>query len=109
MPSLLDVNGTKLADLKDIDKHWARDALADFAAAGIIQGYKDGSFKPNKSITREEMVVILSRILDLENVPKESQGVDFLDLQGSWASDIIRRTAHAGIISGKQALLKQLN
>lgn len=101
LSSLLDVNGTKLVDLKDIDKHWARDALADFAAAGIIQGYKDGSFKPNKSITREEMVVILSRILDLENLPKESQSVDFLDLQASWASDIIRQTAQAGIISGK--------
>ncbi|MFD0768633.1 S-layer homology domain-containing protein [Bacillus sp. CGMCC 1.60114] len=57
--------------VKDIDRHWDKDAIEKLASAGVITGYDDGTFKPNKTINREEMVIILSRIVDLSKVDKE--------------------------------------
>ena len=42
---------------------WARDAIAQASALGWIKGNTDGSFRPNASITRAEMAVMVSRAL----------------------------------------------
>ncbi|OXM84982.1 cadherin-like beta sandwich domain-containing protein, partial [Paenibacillus rigui] len=47
--------------LKDNGDNWAKGAIENLVAAGVIKGYDDGTFKPDKTITREEMVVMLSR------------------------------------------------
>ncbi|OXM83648.1 hypothetical protein CF651_24565, partial [Paenibacillus rigui] len=47
--------------LKDIGDNWAKGAIENLVAAGVIKGYDDSTFKPDKTITREEMVVMLSR------------------------------------------------
>lgn len=88
-------------ELKVIDNHWAEDAIVSFVAAGVISGYKDGTFRPDNSITREEMVVMLSRILNLNNMAKDTTKGNFTDLEGSYAASEIRAGAQAGIISGK--------
>ena len=36
----------------DIDGHWAQDYINQAADAGIIEGYPDGTFGPQKQITR---------------------------------------------------------
>ena len=52
---------------KDADTigDYAKDAVALCAKAGIINGYKDGTFRPTSRITREEAAAMLSRLLDL--------------------------------------------
>lgn len=47
----------------DIAGHWARTAIQKAAEAGLINGYGDGSFGPDRPITRAEAVVILNRVL----------------------------------------------
>lgn len=62
----------RFADLKGGEKtftdlaptHWAYDVVRKAAAAGWIEDYPDGSFKPDKSITRAEVVSITNRMLD---------------------------------------------
>ncbi|MEK3882982.1 endo-1,4-beta-xylanase [Paenibacillus sp. PL2-23] len=98
---LMDISGTQQVVFNDTNRHWANVPIADFAAAGIIEGYKDGSFRPNQSITREEMVVILSRIIDLYNLPRASEVKVFTDLQNSYASEVIKQAAESGLIKGK--------
>ncbi len=51
-------------DLALLDQE-AKRAVAAFMSAGYIQGYPDGSFKPERTITRGEMAVILDRLLSL--------------------------------------------
>ncbi|WP_222708584.1 S-layer homology domain-containing protein [Paenibacillus sp. N3.4] len=46
---------------KDTKEHWAADAIATLKASGIINGYEDGTFKPNQIISRAEIVVMLSK------------------------------------------------
>lgn len=45
------------------DQHWARDAVADLAAKGILEGYPDGTFKGDRAATRWEMAMALQRLL----------------------------------------------
>jgi len=94
-------SGNTNAALKDVGNHWAKEAIKNLVEAGIISGYEDGTFKPDNTMTREEMVVLLSRILNLNNVPKDTTKGNFDDLQGSYAANEIRAEAQAGIITGK--------
>ena len=48
----------------DIDGHWAQDYINQAADAGIIEGYPDGTFGPQKQITRAEAVTMVNRTLD---------------------------------------------
>ena len=53
-----DVNGTnKFPDVKN--EAWYTDAIIWASEKGVINGYKDGTFAPNKDITREETAAIL--------------------------------------------------
>ncbi|MFP4496567.1 MAG: S-layer homology domain-containing protein [Vulcanimicrobiota bacterium] len=45
------------------EQHWARDAVADLAAKGILEGYPDGTFKGDRAATRWEMAMALQRLL----------------------------------------------
>ena len=51
-----------VVELTDIKNHWAESNIIDFASKGYISGYKDKSFKPDDSMTRAEVVSLISRI-----------------------------------------------
>jgi hypothetical protein len=87
--------------LKDIDGIWAKEDIENLVAAGVINGYTDGTFKPNQTITREEMVVMLSRIVNLNGLEKDTTKGHFNDLNGAYAADEIQEAAKGGIVSGK--------
>ena len=63
----LDVN-TKT--FSDITGHWAQKSIELAAGNGWINGYTDGTFRPNKSIIRAETFAMINRVLDrqTENV-----------------------------------------
>lgn len=76
----------------DVPKtHWAYDAIAAAGAAGWINGYEDGTFRPNESVTRIEAVKMINNMLgwscDRDFVDNETHlsGFEFEDLErGSW-------------------------
>lgn len=47
----------------DINGHWAEDAIKSVSSAGMMQGYDDGSFRPNQALTRAEAVIVINRLL----------------------------------------------
>lgn len=47
----------------DIEDHWARDYINKAAEAAIINGYSDGTFRPNQNITRAQAMAIFNRVL----------------------------------------------
>lgn len=57
----LNVTNDKKGGLKDIENHWARDAIETLYGRKIVKGYKDGTFKPDENITRAEAVTVLNR------------------------------------------------
>lgn len=88
--------------LSDVGQHWAKEAILSLASTGVINGYGDGSFKPNQTITREEIVMILSRILNLDHVKMDASKGEFTDISraSSYARSTIKELAEAGIIQG---------
>ncbi len=48
----------------DISGHWAETSIANAVAKGWITGYEDGTFRPDQSITRAEVVTIANRMLN---------------------------------------------
>lgn len=52
----------------DYESHWARDEIDRVIERGLMKGYPDGTFKPDKPITRAELAVVLNRIYDLLEV-----------------------------------------
>ena len=48
----------------DIQNHWAKKEIEKVASAGIINGYADNSFKPDKPVTRAELAAVISRLMD---------------------------------------------
>ncbi len=49
---------------KDTNGHWAEKEIDKAVNSGILNGYPDGTFKPDNTITRAEMAVIINRILE---------------------------------------------
>ena len=47
----------------DIDGYWAANEILRAAALGWVQGYQDGSYRPNNSITRAQVVTMINRVL----------------------------------------------
>ncbi|MFC5404764.1 S-layer homology domain-containing protein [Cohnella soli] len=85
----------------DVKGHWAEKSIATLARLGIVKGYQDKTFKPDATITREEMVVILMRLVNMAALPQSGRA-DFKDLSlaGSYATDSISAAAKAGLIQG---------
>ena len=61
------VKGVKFSDVSA--DHWAYDAIAIAAKMGWIEGYPDGTFRPDATITRAEMMTLVNRAL--ERVPSD--------------------------------------
>ncbi|MBP1996042.1 DUF4838 domain-containing protein [Paenibacillus eucommiae] len=83
----------------DIAGHWAEAGIQRAIAAGMINGYLDGSFKPDHAVTRAEFTVMLVNALKID---VEAEPVHFTDKDaiGDWAESAIAQAAHVGLIHG---------
>ena len=58
-----DKANTTAADFSDIASHWAKDEISAASNNGWINGYPDGTFKPDNHITRAEAMTLVNRVL----------------------------------------------
>lgn len=87
---------TTAGDFTDVKAGmWCNRAIATLTNMGIIKGYTDGSFQPNKSITRAELATIIARFAKLDVNTKT-----FSDINGHWAQKNIELAAGNGWING---------
>lgn len=68
------------SDFNDISGHWAENEIRRAASLGWIQGYTDGSFKPDQNITRAEAASMINRML--HRLPETVE--DLLDGMIQW-------------------------
>ena len=51
---------------KDVSsEHWAAKVIEELAEKGVVNGYEDGTFRPDEPITRAEAATILSRYKEI--------------------------------------------
>ena len=82
----------------DTEGHWAQEAIAKWSEEySILQGYDDGTFRPDQSITRGAYAGILDRFLKFQDM---SEPETFSDLAGNfWEGSILKLHA-AGVYLG---------
>ena len=87
----------------DIQGHWAQTYIEEATRLGLISGTGSDTFSPDQAITRQEMMVLIDRCMDL---PDEN-GLGFSD-DGQiafWALEAAARTTAAGLIQGNNGKL----
>lgn len=82
--------------LNDIGGHWAEESIQSLAKVGIIDGYPDGSFRPEDNITRAEFAKIVARAFGY--APKDQ--TNFTDMGDHWAKHFVSTLAESQIVTG---------
>ncbi len=95
-------NAAKFTDIAD--GVWYSKAVAWAAENGIVTGYNDNTFKPTKTISRQEMATMLTRYAKLVGVDI-SAGADLgaypdADAVAAWAKEPVAWCVAQGIITG---------
>ena len=75
-----DKNTDTSSKFTDIASHWAKNEIGIAANKGWINGYPDGTFRPNQYITRAEAMALVNRVLN--RLPENSS--DLLDSMIKW-------------------------
>ncbi|WP_051235932.1 S8 family peptidase [Paenibacillus pinihumi] len=90
-----------VAGFRDIDGHWAKDAIAALTKDGIINGTGGYRFEPNRQITRAEAIALLVKSFPTGNKGATPVNAVFKDLKSShWAYNSIMEAVNAGWVKG---------
>ncbi|MHB1128276.1 MAG: S-layer homology domain-containing protein [Bacillota bacterium] len=76
---------------KDTVGHWANSSIQRLASLGILGGYSDDTFKPNRQVTRAQLAAVIDRTLDVleyDNQATEDTIAKGARLYDSWATEI---------------------
>lgn len=86
-------------ELKDAKNHWASSYIAAIQKHNkdIIKGYEDGTFKPEQTITRQELAKMVATAYDLKANPAAK--ISFKD-NTDWGKDQVQALASLGIVNG---------
>ncbi|NOV04752.1 S-layer homology domain-containing protein [Paenibacillus planticolens] len=86
-------------NFSDIAGHWAEVSIKKAISMGIVGGYPDGTFKPNKTVTRAEFAVMLMNALKPQGEGAVLVFTDKAEI-GAWAQKAVAQAVQAGIIHG---------
>ncbi len=82
----------------DVTNHWAKDFILGLSGQNFIQGFADGTFKPDAPMTRAQYASLISRAF---NPAPRRAGTNFPDVPADfWAKGAIDQAYRAGFISG---------
>ena len=82
----------------DIDGHWAKSNIEYVYDHSLMNGYPEGIFAPENSITRAEFATVMSKFMELG---EDSAAADkFSDVDGHWAKGYIGALYNREIVNG---------
>ncbi|MFR7871505.1 MAG: S-layer homology domain-containing protein, partial [Fenollaria timonensis] len=93
---------TKFTDVKAGD--WFNEAVMWAAGNGLFVGYPDGSFKPNKLVSRQELALILQKFLALHGIKMDEVKTwtyNDLDKVPAWSKDAVVAMAKIALVNGQ--------
>lgn len=83
----------------DIQTHWAQEPISQLRALSLINGYPDGTFRPNAYLSRAEFAAILTKAFP--NIQSIRSAVAFKDVSNRfWGYNPISQAYQTGFISG---------
>ncbi len=85
------------ASFSDTQGHWAEGVIDKWSAAGVVNGYSDGTFKPDNNITRAE----LAKVISTARQYTASADINFSDVSADdWYAADLGKCVAAGVIGG---------
>ncbi|MEA5466642.1 S-layer homology domain-containing protein [Leptothoe sp. PORK10 BA2] len=92
-------SASQSARFRDTQEYWASACIDGMVHQGIMQGYPDGSFRPNGTLTRAELAAVIVKAYP--NAPKVNNAPTFVDVpSGFWAAIAIRQAYERGFLAG---------
>ena len=89
---------------KDIpNDYWALEAIAECMAGEVVMGYSDGFYRPDVTVTRDQMAVFVSRAMagGDEAVPQVADEATFPDVPAtSWALKYVEYAVDQSVVAG---------
>ena len=84
--------------LSDIQGNWAQSFITALAARGIIQGFPDGTFRPDTPVTRAEFAAMIGKAVQKNPV---REAISFVDVPPNyWATGAIQSAYQTGFLAG---------
>lgn len=80
---LLEINATTIeSKFSDVADEWFATYVNQLANMNVVNGYEDGSFKPNNNVSRAEFTKMISSFSKLVS----SKSVSLVDIENHWAN-----------------------
>ncbi|RKN74902.1 S-layer homology domain-containing protein [Paenibacillus ginsengarvi] len=81
----------------DLKGHWSEQLIKEWINKGWIDGYDDGTFKPDVGVTRAEMVTLINHVLEFTSMAQ----ISFTDVsEKDWYAKEIAKAVRANYVSG---------
>lgn len=87
----------------DLSGHWAESSVSEASGCGIVDGFDDGTFRPNDPVTRAQFITMLVRAKGFDKSgPTVPASIVFADREAisSWAAVAVSVAAQRGIVNG---------
>lgn len=82
----------------DIAGHWAEGIINTLVERGVINGFPDGTAKPDNTVTRGEFTALLVRYLKLDTITAEKESPTFDDIDGHWSEKNVEVLVDSSIL-----------
>lgn len=87
------------APFRDTSGHWAQTYIEALSSQGVLNGFPDGTFRPNEPVTRAQFATIINTAFRLSNTAGTSIG--FRDVPYThWAANAISTAAANNLVAG---------
>lgn len=89
---------TPVLAVTDIENHVNETAIETLIDFGVIDGYEDGTYRPDRFITRAEVAKLMVAAIS-DNLPEE-YGELFLDVTDQWYAPYVEKAAELKLVNG---------
>lgn len=85
---------------KDVTEGWYVKEVLSAAGKGLFVGYPEGTFCPENAITRQDAMIVISRLLNVKGEAADLKNFKDANAVGSWAVAEVAGVVKAGVIEG---------
>ncbi|TCT13980.1 S-layer family protein [Natranaerovirga pectinivora] len=86
----INITAASNLNLKNINDHWAKNQIEELVSRGIINGYEDGTFRPENTLSTGEYLKLVIAALGFTGITNATSG--------HWANDYRTKAVDLGII-----------
>jgi hypothetical protein len=93
---------SQIKEFSDVpDEFWANNSIKYLATAGVMGGYPDGNFKPDRIVTRAELASILVKAKNIAVSAPYTTGYSDVSKK-NWAAPYITAAVESGFLTGRK-------